>query len=94
MTEDPELVCVQRCYGMDVAEIFKTKLEAMEIPVLLEYDSAGKLFGLTIDGLGEVRVMVPKRFAAEAEVLLSDAGDGVNEEVGGDSEGPQMNGGF
>lgn len=73
MTEDHKLVCVQKCYGMDVAGIFQAKLEAMEIPVLLEYDSAGKLFGLTIDGLGEVRVMVPKAYAAEAEALLSDA---------------------
>lgn len=75
MTEGPELICVQKCYGMDVAGIFKAKLEAMEIPVLLEYESAGKLFGLTLDGLGEVRLMVPKAYAAEAEALLSDAGD-------------------
>lgn len=75
MTKEPGLVCVQKCYGMDVAQIFKAKLEAMDIPALLEYDSAGKLFGLTIDGLGEVRVMVPESYAAEAEALLSDAGD-------------------
>ncbi len=78
MTKEPELVCVQKCYGMDVAQIFKAKLEAMDIPALLEYDSAGKLFGLTIDGLGEVRVMVPESYAAEAEALLSDVGDGTD----------------
>jgi hypothetical protein len=84
MDKEPELVCVQRCYGMDVAEIFKAKLEAMEIPVLLEYDSAGKLFGLTLDGLGEVRLMVPEPFAAEAAALLSEQGEGADEELSGD----------
>ena len=75
MTKELELVCVQKCYGMDVAEIFRSKLEAMDVPVMLEYDSAGKLYGLTTDGLGEVRVMVPKSYAAEAKALLSDAGE-------------------
>ena len=72
MPNDLDLVCVQHCYGMDVAEIYKSKLEAMDIPVLLEFESAGKLFGLTIDGLGEVRVMVPRDYAGEAEALLAE----------------------
>ena len=57
---------------MDLAQIYKGKLEAWDIPVLLEYDSAGKLFGLTVDGLGEVRVIVPEAYAAEAEALLAE----------------------
>lgn len=72
MTTEPELVCVQVCPGMDLAQIYKSKLEAWDIPVLLEYDSAGKLFGLTLDGLGEVRVMVPQAYASEAESLLAE----------------------
>ena len=72
MTTEPELVCVQVCPGMDLAQIYKSKLEAWDIPVLLEYDSAGKLFGLTVDGLGQVRIMVPEPHAAEAEALLSE----------------------
>jgi hypothetical protein len=70
-----ELVCVQKCYGLDVAEIYKGKLEANGIPVMLQYDSAAKLFGLTVDGLGEVRVMVPKSRATEAETLLAAAAE-------------------
>jgi hypothetical protein len=65
---------------MDIAEIYKAKLEAMGVPALLEYESAGKLFGLTIDGLGEVRVMVPESFAAEAEALLAEDAEGEGEE--------------
>jgi hypothetical protein len=75
VTEEPKLVCVRRCQGMDVAQIYKSKLEAMEIPVLLEYESAGLVFGITVDGLGEVRIMVPEAYAAEAEALLSEVPD-------------------
>ena len=72
MTEEPELVCVRACQGWDLAQIFKSKLEAAGIPVLLQYESAGLVFGITVDGLGEVRVMVPATEAAEAEALLTD----------------------
>ena len=72
MTEEPTLICVRTCQGWDVAQIYKAKLEAAEIPVLLQYESAGLVFGLTVDGLGEVRIMVPEAYAAEAEALLED----------------------
>jgi hypothetical protein len=72
MSEEPTLICIRTCQGWDLAQIFKAKLEAAEIPVLLKYESAGLVFGLTVDGLGEVRIMVPKVFAAEAESLLED----------------------
>jgi hypothetical protein len=74
MPEEPRLVCVRTCQGWDLAQIFKTKLEAAAIPVLLKYESAGLIFGLTVDGLGEVRLMVPEDCAAEAEALLVDLG--------------------
>jgi len=67
---EPELVCVLTCQGIDLAQIYKSKLEAAGIPVLLRYEAAGPIFGITIDGLGQVKVMVPAEFAAEAEELL------------------------
>jgi hypothetical protein len=75
VSEELELVCVRTCQGWDLAQIYKSKLEATEIPVLLEYESAGLVFGLTVDGLGAVRVMVPKDYAATAESLLADLPD-------------------
>jgi len=72
MAEDPELVCVLTCQGLDLAQVFRSKLEAMGIPVLLSYEAAGPIFGITVDGLGRVRVMVPAEFAAEAEGLLGE----------------------
>lgn len=71
MTEEPELVCVYSCQGWDLAQIFRSKLEAMGIPVLLKYESAGLVFGITVDGLGKVRIMVPQTYASEAEELLN-----------------------
>ena len=71
MTEQ-ELVCVRTCQGWDLAQVYKSKLEAAEIPVLLKYEAAGLVFGITVDGLGQVRLMVPKDCAAEAKELLQD----------------------
>ena len=75
MSQEPNLVVVQRCYGLTVAQIYKSKLEAAGIPVLLQYESAGPVIGITVDGLGEVRVLVPEELAARAEALLAEQTD-------------------
>jgi hypothetical protein len=72
MAQEPELVQVWQCQGWDLAQIYKSKLEAAGIPVLLKYESAGLVFGLTVDGLGQVRILVPAEYATEAEALLQD----------------------
>jgi Ran GTPase-activating protein (RanGAP) involved in mRNA processing and transport len=80
MSDEPELVQVWSCQGWDLAQIYKSKLEAAEIPVLLKYESAGLVFGLTVDGLGQVRILVPEEYAAEAEEVLHDVVEAVEEE--------------
>ena len=52
------------------ASILKSHLESEGIPVLLEYESAGRVFGLTVDGLGEVRILVPEEFAEIAKRIV------------------------
>ena len=79
MAEEHELICVHSCQGWDLAQIFRSKLEAAGIPVLLKYDSATLVFGITVDSLGEVRIMVPQAYASEAEALL-EAGDEMQED--------------
>jgi len=64
------LVCVASTAGHMPAQVLKSKLEAAGIPVLLAYESAGLVFGLTVDGLGEVRVMVPKDFEQDALLVI------------------------
>jgi len=66
----PGLTTVWVAQGLLQAEVYKSKLESAGIPVLLEYESIGPTLGITVDGLGEVRVMVPDDLAAEAEALL------------------------
>jgi hypothetical protein len=52
------------------AQIIKGRLENEGIPALLSYDSSSLVFGFTVDGLGEVKIMVPERFAEQAREIL------------------------
>ncbi len=63
-----ELLAVE---GSLEAEIIKSKLESFQIPVLLKFESAGHIFGITMNGLGRVRIMVPVQFLDEARKVLS-----------------------
>lgn len=71
-----ELVVVD---GMVEAEIIKAKLESFNIPSLLKFESAGRLFGITMDGLGKVKVMVNEAQYMEAKKIID-----VQEETSGD----------
>ena len=68
--EDPKLVTIHTAMGPLRAEVIKSKLEAAGIPVLLSYESAGPVIGITVDGLGEVKVQVPQELAEEARILI------------------------
>lgn len=63
-----ELTAVE---GSMEAEIIKSKLESYKIPVLLQYEAAGRIFGITMDGLGKVKIMVPESFLADAKKVLA-----------------------
>ncbi|MBN1135397.1 MAG: hypothetical protein JXM73_02370 [Anaerolineae bacterium] len=93
MADEPELTCVLTCQGIDLAQVYKSKLEAAGIPVLLRYEAAGPIFGIIIDGLGEVKVMVPAEFAAGAEDILggseAEAFEGEEELFGELDEGEE-----
>ena len=72
---ETDLIIVKRVQGRLLAQVMKAKLESFGIPVLLRADAASLVFGLTVDGLGEVRVLVPARFARQAEELLEEETD-------------------
>jgi hypothetical protein len=69
MSAREQLVTVRTAKYME-AQIIKGRLESEGIPVLLSYESAGLVYGLTIDRLGEVKIMVPQRLAEEAREIL------------------------
>ena len=57
--------------GQIQAHVIKGRLESEGILVLLRYDSGSTVFGFTVDGLGEVEVLVPQEEAARARQILS-----------------------
>lgn len=71
MSDEPlkELMAVEG--GLE-AEIIQSKLESCGIPVLLRYEAAGRIFGITMDGLGKVRIMVPRDRLEEAQKALAE----------------------
>lgn len=63
-------------------QIIKSRLESEGIPAILKYESAGLVYGLTADGLGETTVLVPEDLAQEAKEIL----DTENTDIIGDLE--------
>ncbi|HIE04566.1 MAG TPA: DUF2007 domain-containing protein [Candidatus Latescibacteria bacterium] len=58
--------------GMLQAQLLKSVLESAGIPVVLKYESIGQIYGLTLDGLGEVQVQVPPDRLEEARKVLEE----------------------
>lgn len=57
--------------GQPEAQIIRGHLEIEGIPAMLRYESAGIVYGLTVDGLGQVEVQVPSTLAEEARQVLA-----------------------
>jgi hypothetical protein len=70
MTEKSDFVVIKIVQGEPVANIIKSHLESEGIPVYLKYESAGIIYGITADGIGEVRILVPKNLAEEAKQII------------------------
>jgi hypothetical protein len=70
--ETDELIAVYTAQGHPRAHVIKSKLEAAGIPAMLSYDSASLVFGLTVDGIGKVRVLVRPEDVEEARKLLAE----------------------
>ena len=57
--------------GVTNAHIIAGRLEAEGVPTQLKYDIAGMIYAITIDGLGEVKILVPGIYREEAQKILS-----------------------
>lgn len=68
----PGLATVRVVQGLLRAQVIKAKLESAGIPALLDYESIGPILGITTDGLGEVRILVPSERADEALALIEE----------------------
>lgn len=54
------------------AQIVEGLLKSNGIPVRLEYEAIGKIYGLTAHKLGQAKVLVPQEFYDEAQSLISE----------------------
>jgi hypothetical protein len=77
---ESDLVLIQIVQGEMTAQIIKAHLESEGIPVLLQHESLGGVYGFTVDGLGEVKILVPKEFVEEAKQILKNPPASTNKE--------------
>jgi len=70
LSEEAGLITVYVASGQPEAQIVKGRLETEGIPAVLRYESAGLVYGLTIDGLGQVEIQVPSSLAQRAKEIL------------------------
>lgn len=69
--EEKNWETVHTASGMVNASIIVGRLEAGGIPTRLKYEAAGIIYAVTINGLGEVKVMVPVDQLEKARAILS-----------------------
>lgn len=70
VAEKSKYVVIKKVQGESVANIIKSHLESEGIPVFLKYESAGIIYGITVDGIGEVKILVPQESAEEAMKII------------------------
>jgi hypothetical protein len=76
----PDLIVISTVQGELVANVIKSHLESEGIPVLLKYESAGRVYGITMDGLGQISVLVPRELAEKAKHIIEPQEIGQAEE--------------
>ncbi len=93
MDEPDAEVEVLRVQGAITAGPILAALRANRIPARTRGEALGSVYGLTLDGLGEVAILVPAEHAAAARELIAAAGRhelriSDNEVTGQDDAGP------
>jgi hypothetical protein len=73
--------------GVIKARIIEGRLEAEGIPVRLQYEPIGEIYAITVDGLGEVQVLVPEQWMGHARRVLEK--EYSEEDLDWDTEEPQ-----
>jgi hypothetical protein len=57
--------------GVIKARIIEGRLAAEGIPVRLQYEPIGEIYAITVDGLGEVQILVPEQWVEHARRVLA-----------------------
>ncbi len=61
--------------GMANANIILGRLETEGIPAKLKYEAVGAIYGITIDGLGKVDILVPASYLQKVREVLEQTYD-------------------
>jgi ribosomal protein L12E/L44/L45/RPP1/RPP2 len=77
---DAEMQVVHTANGEMEAQALKSVLEAAGIPAELDIEAAAKLFVVTVDGLGAVKIKVPADRVEEARAVLATPAEPIGEE--------------
>ncbi len=64
-------VVIFKANGQQQAYIIKGRLETEGIPVIFKGEAIGKVCGLTIDGLGEIKILVPSSLKEKSLQIIS-----------------------
>ncbi len=64
------MIEVYKARGELEAQLIKGLLESYKIPCLLQSHAASSVHTFAVDGLGEVRILVPEKAADEARRLI------------------------
>jgi len=72
LSSSQKLVEVYRANGEMEAQVIRSLLEYHSIPCLLRGEAARNIYGLTVDGIAEVRIMVWERMADKARSLIKE----------------------
>jgi hypothetical protein len=57
--------------GMAHARLIEGRLGVEGIPTTLRYEAVGVVYAITIDGLGEVKILVPEEEWERAKLILA-----------------------
>jgi len=69
--DEEKWAVVHTTSGMTHANIIVGRLETEGIPTRLKYEAVGAIYAITIDGLGEVDILVPEQWLEIARDILS-----------------------
>ncbi|MFA5393557.1 MAG: DUF2007 domain-containing protein [Candidatus Ratteibacteria bacterium] len=72
---DKDWVVICSANGEVEGNIIKGKLESEGIPVMLRQEAIGKFYAFTVDGLGEVKVLVPAHLKEKALKIIGETAE-------------------
>ena len=81
MSHNDKFTTVYTASGQPEALIIQGRLEFEGIPTMLKYESLGLVYGLTVDGLGQVEVQVPAKMVQNANKILNSSENDYSNDV-------------